>query len=65
MWTIRVSRNFGGRRPHWEVLPGRGANGPWVIQKAWPDEHGYRYDPPIHKNIKTKREAMEIKRTLP
>ena len=53
--TIRTTRNLGKRHE----------GGGWVIQRAHPAESGYQYDPPIHKNIGAKKEAMEIKRTLP
>jgi hypothetical protein len=63
MFTIRVSRSFGGRRrflaPTWN-----GKTQTWSLQWANPSEHGHHYEPPIERGFPTKAAAERRKREL-
>lgn len=49
---------------HWAVTPSWGKDGPWLIQHAYRQGLGTRYDPPNenHTGFRTKREATVFKR---
>lgn len=62
--TVTVGGSYQGRRKHLTIWKST-SDGHWVLQWAYPTEHGYRYDPPLDgKKYARRKDAEADKRRI-